>query len=113
MDNANDGRAMWLSLAIGVIAATCSVALAVQPRDGQQVVVLTWPWAGNGAAMRVIAAADAKIIASGRTDWIAVAEDARPNLVRRLYGAGAAFVADAAFAKACGNLVTQGALFAK
>jgi len=94
---------MCLAILFGFAAILPAFALAAAPRDGSLVAVVTWPWAGQPAAMRVIVDADARIVSQGRYSWLTIVRDqeARPELARRLYDAGAMAVLSAEFVSAC------------
>jgi hypothetical protein len=100
----SEGAAFAVALCFGVAAILGSSVMVVVPRDSEAVAVFASPWAGRDGALQVIAGADARIVAYGKYDWIAVAYDDQPSLAERLYDAGAVFVADAALVSACTNL---------
>jgi len=69
---------------------------------GGPVAVFASPW--SGPAIEIVAKANGRIVHVGRTPWIAVTEQTDPDLIARLYRAGAGFVASAIVARACAAL---------
>lgn len=98
----NEAKAMWFSALFGVLLILSSFSLVLAPKAGGKVAVINYPWAHNSQAIFTIAHADANIAALGKVEWIAIAADKNPNLIERLYRAGAFLVIDAAFLISCG-----------
>jgi hypothetical protein len=94
---------MCLAIFFGIAAILPAFALAAAPREGSLVAVVTVPWAGEAAALRVVVDADARIVSRGRYSWLTIVRDqeGRPELTRRLYDAGAMAVLSAEFVSAC------------
>jgi len=103
-NNSSETRALLIALGFGVFAILGASAIAAAPRPASKLAVMTAPWAGDYSALRVILSAGSGMVSQGRYQWIAVAYDDRPDLVGRLYRAGALLVADAAFVSACSGL---------
>ena len=76
------------------------IALALSPRDGEAVAVLAMPWPGANASATV-AAADGRLLDLAANQRLAIAIDASPDFVWRLYAAGALLVLDARAAAFC------------
>lgn len=100
----SDNRAMWQGLLFGAALALPVAVLTLAPRPGQQVAVIAAPWSGEAHAMRIAAAANTDIVATGRFAWIAIAAAPGSGGVARLYRNGALLVADAALFKTCFSL---------
>ncbi|MCK7614148.1 hypothetical protein [Roseibium sediminicola] len=66
---------------------------------GGPVAVFASPW--SGPAVEIVAEADGRIVHAGKLSWIAVTDQSDPDLIARLYRAGAVFVASAIVAQAC------------
>lgn len=98
----NDNKAMWLSALFGITLILSSFVITLAPKAGQKVAVINFPWAQDSQAIFTIAKADANIAAVGKVGWIAIAASEKPDLVKRLYQAGAFFVIDAALIISCG-----------
>jgi len=84
-----------------VLAAILPAALALAPKPGAPVAVIAFPWADDGAALRIVAAAQGDLIAAPRHGGIAIATSLAADFVARLYGAGAALVIDGAVLAGC------------
>jgi hypothetical protein len=89
-----------------VVASTAAVlavtmAVAALPRSSEPLLVLGPFWKGEAATMRVIAAADARILGRGRFDATVVVAAGQPELVARLYAAGALLVVNGSLFTGC------------
>ena len=85
-------------------ACSLLVSLAtVMPSGSGPLAVFASPW--GKSAVEVIARAEGRIIHAGSTRWIAVADRTDPDVVNRLYQAGAGFVASSAVAAACARWI--------
>jgi hypothetical protein len=79
-------------------------AMALKPEPNTPVAVIVAPWQSPSAALRVVALADGRVIASaGRAIVIARSgnDDRGDSFVDRLYAAGAALVINAATVSGC------------
>lgn len=72
---------------------------ALSPASTDHVVVAVAPWAAEGVAELVVAAAGGRIVQGGGTAIVAASDDA--DFVARLYAAGAMLVIDAGMAAGC------------
>ncbi len=79
-------------LASALIALVLPLGLATMPRAASPVLVVGPPWRGEAQAMRILAAADARLLSRGRFDSTLLVAPDGPDLVRRLYAAGAFLV---------------------
>jgi hypothetical protein len=70
------------------------VALQAQPRDRTQVAAIFPLWANGERAIAQIAQADGRVVRHGIIDTIVVVRGDDPDLVDRLYSAGAWAVID-------------------
>jgi hypothetical protein len=69
-------------------------ALQAQPRDRTRVAAVFSPWTGAERAFAAVAQAGGLVVRSGVVDAIVVVQGADPDLVDRLYAAGAWAVID-------------------
>ncbi|MEM1398693.1 MAG: hypothetical protein AAGF58_02375 [Pseudomonadota bacterium] len=98
----SERASFFLALTFGVLAIIGIATVSAIPRPSEPVAVLASPFdRTDPKALEVIAMAEARIISLGGADWIALAAADGPDLVDRLYGAGAFLVLDARFAAAC------------
>lgn len=89
-----------------VVAFAIAVGLAMSvaalwPTAGRQLAVFTAPWSPPGEAARVVARAGGRLVSGGAVGWLVVVRGDAPDMVSRLYRAGAVLVTDAAFALGC------------
>jgi hypothetical protein len=85
------------ALAAAVLAAAsvlCMAALQAQPRDRTRVAAVFPPWTGAGRAFAAVAQAGGLVVRPGFVDAIVIVQGADPDLVGRLYAAGAWAVID-------------------
>jgi hypothetical protein len=75
--------------------------------------VIALPWAEDGAALRIVAAADGRVIGASHGGEIAVATSAGSDFVTRLYQSGAALVLDGTALSACLSLTGEHTFSAK
>jgi hypothetical protein len=94
-------RDLAIAGAFALFAGTMPAALALAPKAGTPVAVIALPWAEDGAALRIIAAADGRVIGAAHGGGIAIAMSAGDDFVGRLYQSGAALVLDGAALAAC------------
>ena len=94
-------REFTIAMLFAVTAALVPAALSLAPRTASPVTVVMPPWASEGDAVRVVAAADGTLIASARHGKVAIARFAAEDFVSSLYRAGALFVIDATAVIAC------------
>ena len=82
-------------------AGVLLAGLALAPKAGAPVAVIAPPWASEGDAMRIVAAADGLVLATARHGNIAIATSAAADFIARLYRSGATAVVDAGALSAC------------
>jgi hypothetical protein len=96
---------MTRDLAIAGVFALCAgllpAGLALAPKAGTPVAVVVPPWASDGEAVRIVAAADGLVVGATRRGGIAVATSGAADFIARLYQSGATVVIDAAALSAC------------
>jgi len=96
---------MTRDLAIAGVFALCAgllpAGLALAPKAGAPVAVVAPPWATDGEAVRIVAAADGVVVSATRRGGIAVATSDAAGFIGRLYQSGATVVIDAAALSAC------------
>ncbi len=85
-------RILGSILASAMLASALPIAVATAPRAQSPVLLVGPPWQGEAGAMRILANADARILARGRFDGTLLVAGDRPDVVRRLYAAGALLV---------------------
>jgi hypothetical protein len=94
-------RDLAIASAFVLFAGSMPAALALAPKSGAPVAVIASPWAEDGAALRIVAAADGRVIGAAHDGEIAVATSTSDDFVSRLYQSGAALVLDGAALAAC------------
>jgi hypothetical protein len=97
-------KAEILAAVAAVITGLAPTVMALKPQPNTPVAVIVAPWQPPSAALRVVALADGRVIASaGRTIIIARSDnDASDNtFIDRLYAAGATLVINAATVSGC------------
>lgn len=77
------------------------------PRSANAVAVVTVPWAADGAAAQLVAAADGVLVATAHSGRIAVARFDSDGFVAKLYRLGALFVVDATIVSTCFTLTRE------
>lgn len=82
-------------------------AIALMPRSASAVAVVTAPWAADGAAAQLVAAADGVLLATAHGGRIAVARSDSDGFVAKLYRLGALFVVDATIVSTCFTLTRE------
>jgi hypothetical protein len=94
-------RDLAIAGAFALFAGCMPAALALAPKAGTPVAVIALPWAEDGAALRIVAAADGRVIGAAHGGEIAIAMPTGDDFVSRLYQSGAALVLDGAALAAC------------
>jgi hypothetical protein len=95
-----DVRNAVLAFSFAAFCLLGPIALALSPRDGEAVAVLARPWSAANASATVTAA-DGRLLDLAANQLLAIAIDASPGFVSRLYAAGALLVIDARAAAFC------------
>jgi len=80
--------------ALSVVSVTSLAALQAQPRDRTHVAAVFPPWTSGERAVALVAVAGGLVVRRGIIDAIIVVQGDDPNLVDRLYSAGAWAVID-------------------
>lgn len=91
-------------LVIGLYAAGLTAVLgaaATVPREGRHVVVAASPFAEDGTAERIVAAAGGSLVTGTRFSFATIAESPAPGFAEALYEAGAILVLDAGRTAGC------------
>jgi hypothetical protein len=117
------GRSAWFGestmrdVAIAGVFALCAgllpAGVALAPKPGAAVAVIASPWAIDGEAVRIVAAADGLVVGATHRGGVAVATSAAPDFVGRLYQSGASVVIDAAALSACLSIAGEQLFSAK
>ena len=103
-------RELAIAMLFACSAALVPAAMVLAPRADSPVAVIMPPWATNGDALRIVAAAGGSLVATAGDGRIAIARFAGEGFVSGLYRAGALFVLDATAVSACFGLsLTQSA----
>lgn len=84
-----------------LISITIPLVVVLMPRGEDPVLLIGLPWHSEHDSMRVIAAADARILSRGRYDGTFIVAADGPDLTRRLYEAGAFLVLNNRFFIGC------------
>ncbi|WP_284179937.1 hypothetical protein [Rhabdaerophilum sp. SD176] len=79
-------------LASALVALALPLGVATIPRAATPLLLIAPPWRGEAEAMQILATADARLLARGRFDGTLLVAADGPDLVRRLYAAGAFLV---------------------
>jgi hypothetical protein len=99
------GESIMRDIVIAGVFAVCAgllpAGIALAPKTGAPVAVIAAPWAIDGEAMRIVAAADGLVLGAARHGTIAISAPAAADFIARLYRAGAALVVDAGALSAC------------
>jgi len=96
-----------------LLAGCLPAVLALTPKPGAPVAVIAAPWAEDGAALRIVAAADGTVLDTARDGGIAIAAPAADDFVARLYQSGAVLVLDGAALSACLSIAGEHPFSAK
>jgi len=94
-------RELAIAGGFALFAACLPSAFALAPKPGAPVAVIASPWAPDGDALRIVAAADGRVMGAARDGDIAIAMPGGADFVSRLYQSGAALVLDATVLAAC------------
>jgi hypothetical protein len=94
-------RQTLIAVLFALFAGTMPTALALAPKAAGPVAVVVAPWAADGEAARIVAAADGTIIGTTRGGHVAIGQFAGADAITQLYRAGALLVLDAAAVAAC------------
>ena len=93
-------RDVVLASAFAALCLFGPIALALLPHEGEAVAVIARPWSDTNAS-GTVAAADGRLLDLAANNLVAIAVDASPDFVSRLYAAGALLVVDARIAAFC------------
>jgi hypothetical protein len=108
---------MTRDLAIAGAFALCAGLLpagaALAPKAGAPVAVIAAPWAEDGAAVRIVAAADGFVLGATGRGGVAIAASEASDFIARLYQSGASVVVDAGALSACLRLAGEPPFSAK
>ena len=74
---------------------------ALTPKADAPVAVIASPFADDGAAIRIVAAADGFVLGTTGRGGVAIATSSASDFVARLYQSGASVVVDAGVLSAC------------
>jgi hypothetical protein len=102
-------RDLFIAGAFSFVAAMAPLAAILAPRDGTPVMVIGFPWASTGEALRIVASAQGMPLAAPRGQVVIARADA-PGFATRLYAAGAALVIDAGAAAGCLGLAPHASI---
>lgn len=94
-------RDLVLAGAFALCAGLLPAGIALAPKTGAPVAVVAPPWAADGEAVRIVAAADGVVVDATRRGGIAIATSVATDFIARLYQSGASVVIDAAALTAC------------
>jgi len=106
-------RDLAIAGVFALLAGSLPAALALAPKPGAPVAVIAAPWAADGAALRIVAAAEGTVLDTARDGGIAIAAAAGDDFVGRLYRSGAVLVLDGAALSACLSIAGEHAFSAK
>jgi hypothetical protein len=93
--------------AFALLAGTLPAAVALAPKPGAPVAVIALPWEQDGAALRIVAAADGLLLAAAGGGGIAIATSVASDFIERLYRSGAVLVVDGATLSACLSIARE------
>ena len=106
-------RDIAIAGAFAVCAGLLPAAVALAPKAGAPVAVIASPWAIDGEALRIVAAADGFVLATTGRGGVAIATSAATDFITRLYQSGASVVIDAGALSACLSLAGEQPFSAK
>jgi len=96
-----------------MLAGLLPAGLALAPKGGTPVAVIASPWAEPGDAIRIVAAADGRILQATHGGVVAIATSDSNDFVARLYRSGAALVLDGAALAGCLAAISPHPFFAE
>jgi hypothetical protein len=94
-------RSLIFAALFALFAGFTPVALALAPKATGAIAIVAAPWAADGEAARVVAAANGTIVGATHGGNIVIAQSADADFVTQLYRSGALLVLDAAAVTAC------------
>jgi hypothetical protein len=94
-------RDLAIAGAFVLCAGLLPAGIALAPKTGAPVAVIAPPWASDGEALRIVAAADGFVLGATPRGGIAIATSAAADFIVHLYQAGASAVVDAGAMSAC------------
>ncbi len=97
----SETKAFTKSLLFGLVIITMSVLIAFVPRQNQSIAVIVPPWSESDHIIKVISKAGGVIKTQDQNGWVAISQNDNPDIVNRLYKAGAVLVIDASVVSAC------------
>ena len=106
-------RDIAIAGAFAVLAGLLPAAAALTPKAGAPVAVIASPFARDGAAVRIVAAADGFVLGTTGRGGVAVATSAATDFIARLYQSGASIVVDASVLSACLSIAGEPSFSAK
>src|SRR5262245_17909708 len=106
-------RELIVAGAFTLLAGLLPAGLALAPKAGTPVAVIASPWAEPGDAMRIVAAADGRILQATHGGGVAIATSDGNDFVARLYQSGAALVVDGAALAGCLAAISPHPFFAE
>jgi len=106
-------RDLAIAGAFALLAGLLPAGLALAPKAGTPVAVIASPWAEPGDAMRIVAAADGRVLQTTDGGGVAIATSDSNDFVARLYRSGATLVVDGAAIAGCLAAMTPPPFFAE
>ena len=106
-------RELIVAGTFALLAGLLPAGLALAPKAGTPVAVIASPWAEPGDAMRIVAAADGRILRATHSGSVAIATSDSNDFVARLYQSGAALVVDGATLAGCLAAISPNTFFAE
>jgi len=105
-------RDIAIAGAFALLAGGMPAGAALAPKPGAPVAVIALPWAEDGAALRIVAAADGVVLGAAHAGGVAIATSVGSDFVKRLYQSGAALVVDGAALATCLSIAGKDGSFA-
>lgn len=99
-------QSVIVAIVLTMASVTAMAALQMRPRDGTQVAAVFAPWIRGEDALARVAQAGGSVVRQGAVDAVVVVQGDDPDLIDRLYAAGAWAVIDPAALGGC--LADQG-----
>jgi hypothetical protein len=94
-------RDLVIAGTFAVCAGLLPAGAALAPKAGAPVAVIASPFADDGAAIRIVAAADGFVLGTTGRGGVAIATSTASDFIARLYQSGASVVVDAGALSAC------------
>lgn len=96
-----EAKALSHSILFGVVIIIMSAMIAFVPRKDQSIAVIVPPWSDTNKIIEVIGKAGGVIKTQDQIGWVAISQNNNPDIVSRLYKAGALLVINASVVSAC------------